>query len=989
MLVAFHTDFHGLQPTRPIVSRAIEPRLSGKAWAPFRETRRNSPRDTNKISRERGDDETLTRYTTGVAELVGGRTGPALSNLAEAAENSNEPRAWNDLAAAYHEAWLRYDAPGLLAESLAAADRAITLDPGSPEALFNRALILEHLGLRDDARLAWQRYVVHESSSEWATEARSHLSTLQPLKPFLDRLDAAYDKVTSDPAVGAALTDTDPFGARAMGVVEVLGRWGAASMRGDAADADRHLRVARRLGDTLAARGGDLMLQNAVAAIDAADASTRVVLATAHAEYQNGMHAFQNRKPVDAESMIRHAANGFEQAHSPIALPARYFAACTVYEQGNRDGAEKEIESLMPLLRPQWPAWRAMLLKQLGNCHAARADWGSAIELLEQSAALFDELGETQNAAAVRRSLSFVYNRLDDPLTAWKYQIAALKGLGADSSLSSVQMLEKALTSIAQEAILRQKWQIALSFLDVQIEMARRIHDDLLLPDSLMIRAVVRDHLHDVAGAHADLSLANTSRGRSTDTAYAAYLRIAGLRASSMLSDTPPSLADTYLSEAITFLMSDGDRENIPGLLLLRARARRAAGNATGAMADLQRGITELEHDRQSLPEGVSRWGAFHSAENLFEEAVDLALSSNDVEAAFRFAERARARTLLENYAASPVLDYSRLPADILVVEYVSLPTRLIIFTVDKTGVRAETVKCDRESMSRDVDALSVALRHDDASSMQRLAAITRQRFIEPIAPQLHAATVVFVPDRATATIPFSALSDSQGRYLIEDHAIVIAPSAAAYAVMNDRRQHMHTPRSALVVSAPAAADDEGALVFADSEARRVSQSYPSARRLRDEQAQFDELNASVSEAEVIHFSGHAIGDDRGFEPASIVLRQKGHERRLRAAEVAALHLRKTSVVVLAGCSTGRGERRAAEGVISVAHGFLSAGSPSVIATLWPIADDKSAMFFPRLHRRLAEGLSPADALRETQREAIRQGDIPPSLWAAVQDIGS
>jgi hypothetical protein len=46
-------------------------------------------------------------------------------------------------------------------------------------------------------------------------------------------------------------------------------------------------------------------------------------------------------------------------------------------------------------------------------------------------------------------------------------------------------------------------------------------------------------------------------------------------------------------------------------------------------------------------------------------------------------------------------------------------------------------------------------------------------------------------------------------------------------------------------------------------------------------------------------------------------------------------------------------------------------------------------MFFPRLHRRLAEGLSPADALRETQREAIRQGDIPPSLWAAVQDIGS
>ncbi|HWS72487.1 MAG TPA: CHAT domain-containing protein, partial [Thermoanaerobaculia bacterium] len=98
---------------------------------------------------------------------------------------------------------------------------------------------------------------------------------------------------------------------------------------------------------------------------------------------------------------------------------------------------------------------------------------------------------------------------------------------------------------------------------------------------------------------------------------------------------------------------------------------------------------------------------------------------------------------------------------------------------------------------------------------------------------------------------------------------------------------------------------------------------------------------------------------------------------------------RASCVVVLAGCGTSRGERRAAEGVISVAHGFLSAGAPSVIATLWPIDDDKASRFFPRLHRRLAEGLAPAEALRAAQLESIRNGDIPSSLWAAVQDIGS
>jgi len=112
-------------------------------------------------------------------------------------------------------------------------------------------------------------------------------------------------------------------------------------------------------------------------------------------------------------------------------------------------------------------------------------------------------------------------------------------------------------------------------------------------------------------------------------------------------------------------------------------------------------------------------------------------------------------------------------------------------------------------------------------------------------------------------------------------------------------------------------------------------------------------------------------------------------ERRVGVAEIARLRLRPSSVVVLAGCSTARGERRASEGVISVAHGFLAAGAPSVIATLWPINDQAASVFFPRLHKRLAEGFSPAEALRQTQLESIRRGDVPASLWAAVQDIGS
>ena len=58
------------------------------------------------------------------------------------------------------------------------ADRALSVDASYPAALFNRALILEHLGLNAEARKAWDRYLSVDASSPWANEARQHLRRL-------------------------------------------------------------------------------------------------------------------------------------------------------------------------------------------------------------------------------------------------------------------------------------------------------------------------------------------------------------------------------------------------------------------------------------------------------------------------------------------------------------------------------------------------------------------------------------------------------------------------------------------------------------------------------------------------------------------------------------------------------------------------------------------------------------------------------------------
>ncbi|HXH40720.1 MAG TPA: CHAT domain-containing protein [Thermoanaerobaculia bacterium] len=934
----------------------------------------------------RGESTQSARHTEAVAELLAGHPRRALSKLRTTAEQSNDPAVWSDLSAAFHETALHDDAPELLADALAASDRALSQQHQFPEALFNRALVLERLGLRDDAREGWERYLASDSTSDWATEARTHLDALAPEEAFLDRLDREYDHMKDDPAVATLVVRSDPFGARGTGVKEVLGRWGKAALRHDDREAERQLSVARQLGAAVTLAEGDRMLEGAVAVIDSADGATRLLLASAHSDFRDGSAALDENRPGDAEPLLRGAAAAFEKAQSPMVLLARLLAANALFEQGRHDDTEHEIRRLAAMDSTDFPAFRALLLRVLGTCRTSLGDWGGAIPLLEQSTSLSDRLGEIGNASAVRRILAFIYDRIGDPATAWKYRLAALRGLGGRSNVD----LEKGVASVADAAILRHEWRTALSFLSLEIRIAHRLHDDLQLAATPLVRAAVRDRLNDEEGALADIGDARQAMARTKDPAYRAFLHVAELRASAMLSGTPPAGADALLSEAIEYQSTQSDPLKLPGLFLQRARARRKTGNVSGAMADVQRGIAELEQHRRSLPPGEARWGAFHPAEELFDEGIDLAMSIDDPEAAFRFAERARARALLDAYGRSPILDYRRMPARTVVVEYASLPSRLVIFTADASGVRAATVECSRERLAAEVDALGEALRQARSIVPNSEASAVYQHLIKPVAPQLlGAATVVFVPDGATSTVAFSALPDARGQFLIQLHAIVVAPSAAAFVANAERRGDVVAPRSALVISASEPGAEAGALSFVDSEARRVVRAYRKATRLADDAAELDELMKRAPEVDVIHFAGHAIGDDRGIDPASIVLRQNGHERRVGVTEIARLHLRPTSVVVLAGCSTARGERRAAEGVISVAHGFLSAGAPSVIATLWPIDDEAASIFFPRVHERLAEGLSAAEALRQAQLESIRRGDVPASLWAAVQNIGS
>ena len=173
----------------PASARQVEPRLSGGfAWAPYRGPMRatDSAADAERlklggaagdaIERAQRDRGAAAQHAAGVAMVLVDQPAEAVDRLGRVAEQSpNDVRVWSDLAAARYAATVELQRPSLLPEALAAADRALRIDPKSAEALFNRALILEHLGLTGQARNAWLRYLEVDSGSSWATEARAHL----------------------------------------------------------------------------------------------------------------------------------------------------------------------------------------------------------------------------------------------------------------------------------------------------------------------------------------------------------------------------------------------------------------------------------------------------------------------------------------------------------------------------------------------------------------------------------------------------------------------------------------------------------------------------------------------------------------------------------------------------------------------------------------------------------------------------------------------
>ena len=108
----------------------------------------------------------------------------------------------------------------------------------------------------------------------------------------------------------------------------------------------------------------------------------------------------------------------------------------------------------------------------------------------------------------------------------------------------------------------------------------------------------------------------------------------------------------------------------------------------------------------------------------------------------------------------------------------------------------------------------------------------------------------------------------------------------------------------------------------------------------------------------------------------------------LTSKEIASLDMGNVELTVMSACSSGKGDLTNTTGVVyGVANAMKSAGVKRIVATLWDIPDEASAVAMQSFYRHLKSGNDITNSLRLMRQDMINQGFTNPYYWAAFVNL--
>ena len=907
----------------------------------------------------------------------------------EEARGAEEPPAalLNDLAVAYLVRGSTQHAAGDLYQALELLELA-SADSAAPDVVrFNRAALLDRLGLVALAAGAWKEYIGGTERGEWVEEARRRIAALEAGNPAAGRPGEVWPPHT--PEGVAELAGLDPQAARELVLGTLLPRW--AGVAGSPPIASESLiAAADTAGATLARVAGDSSVALAVAEARRMHAGRAAGLRAALDAAVRGDSAYQRGDYAAAAPLLARAATALRRGGAPsLAAWSEAILGGIDMHLGRYQRAEALLQRIVgeATRRQAWAlAGRSHWILALSR--SRREDLGGAEREYDAANEAFARAGERGNRGRVLTQLGQVRTRLgrDDA--------------GLDAVLLGVQLLRVHGTLRARHD--------ALVALGQQLQEAQ-------LPGAAL--AAFREALATAPRTgrpadHVEAMLYYASaqaRSRTGGDAQATFARARSLAAG--LADAPmrerlladidrtegwlmaardPSGALPLLDRAAAYFSALGNRFVRNETIMLRARVNLQRQDTASAEADLDALAAALSSPSPSAGTEDDRRRQIEIRRELFEVLFHLALARGDTAGALG------TYAMLVGSGPDDAARFLREPVapGVTVAAYAVLPGEVTVWIKRGDSIRVRHQRAARENVAELVARFERVVAQSSAGAAgpgpgEALARLLLDPVLEVTPPGDEVALVV---DGELRRVPFAALPVKDG-LLIEQHPLRYTARLST-ASRPERGVGAASRLRALVVGRPEH-DRDLFPVLADlrhaaEEAGAVAGLYRAAKLAGDSVPTRKWLASQLPEAQVFHFAGHARLAPARAEQSHLVLARDGpavEDNALFAWEIARLDLHRLELAVLSSCGTATRTSRRVATSQGLAQAFLDAGAREVVSSQWEADDEATAGLMATLHRELVAGAPTSQALRTAQLEGLRleRASRGSSQWASFR----
>ena len=319
-----------------------------------------------------------------------------------------------------------------------------------------------------------------------------------------------------------------------------------------------------------------------------------------------------------------------------------------------------------------------------------------------------------------------------------------------------------------------------------------------------------------------------------------------------------------------------------------------------------------------------------------------------------------------------------------VLLEFLQAENSLVVWLVTKNSIKAEQILLSRKELADKVRAVRIMMSKPQLPAVYKLLGKLYVSLMDPFAKDIEGKNLVLVPDGPLHYLPFAALLDEEKKFLAVKHAIAYAPSANVlkYCVAK-RRGGLNT---ILAFGNPDLGDAKLNLPNAELEAKSIAKRFPKTRLYLRKEALETTGKETMGNFDIVHFACH--GEMDPVMPLLSCLRlapDNINDGKLQAGEIFDMSL-KAQLVVLSGCETGLGKIASGDEIIGLTRGFLYAGAPSVMASLWKVDDNATSLLMTTFYENLPSA-GKAEALRKAQLK-IMQIKKHPYYWSSFFLVG-